>query len=215
VGHRASRQYLVNGLMLGSCTAWSRSGFTLFFGVLDRDQVSHGDVLTVGAFTGFASILRQAAGVAAPWLQLMSCRWSRLSRWGAGGADRAFPGAPAAVRACAKYPADDGSCSEPCCARACGCSFPMGRTRSRSRRLPDKAFTFGLFTLRVDSMILLVAGLAMIAGSISSFNRTKLGLASARSRRTAKTARNDGHQLHVRDPDHVSRSARASRPSRA
>src|SRR4029078_7871208 len=45
-------------------------GFTLFFGVLDVIKFSHGDVLTVGVFTGFATYLAlKAAQVSSPLLQ--------------------------------------------------------------------------------------------------------------------------------------------------
>ena len=65
-------QYVANGLMLGVIYAMVAVGFTLFFGVLDVIQFSHGDVLTVGAFTGLATFIAvQAAGIASPWLQLV------------------------------------------------------------------------------------------------------------------------------------------------
>src|ERR1051325_4528947 len=60
-------QYLVNGLMLGLGAV----GFTLFFGVLDVIKFSHGDVLTVGAFTAFATYLAIGTSVSVPWLQLI------------------------------------------------------------------------------------------------------------------------------------------------
>src|SRR6202162_5010025 len=44
-------QHFMNGLMLGMMYALVAVGFTLFFGVLDVIKFSHGDVLTVGAFT--------------------------------------------------------------------------------------------------------------------------------------------------------------------
>ncbi|MDE1892336.1 MAG: branched-chain amino acid ABC transporter permease [Betaproteobacteria bacterium] len=49
-------QYLINGLMLGIIYAMVAVGFTLFFGTLNVIQFSHGDVLTLGAFSGLASI---------------------------------------------------------------------------------------------------------------------------------------------------------------
>ena len=48
-------QYIMNGLMLGMMYTLVAVGFTLFFGVLDIIKFSHGDVLTVGAFTGLAT----------------------------------------------------------------------------------------------------------------------------------------------------------------
>jgi len=48
-------QFVANGLMLGMMYALVAVGFTLFFGVLDVIKFSHGDVLTVGAFTGYST----------------------------------------------------------------------------------------------------------------------------------------------------------------
>jgi branched-chain amino acid transport system permease protein len=48
-------QYVMNGAMLGMMYALVAVGFTLFFGVLDIIQFSHGDVVTVGAFAGLAA----------------------------------------------------------------------------------------------------------------------------------------------------------------
>ena len=60
-------QYVANGLMLGVIYAMVAVGFTLFFGVLDVIKFSHGDVLTVGAFTGLATYIGLVAmGIASP-----------------------------------------------------------------------------------------------------------------------------------------------------
>ncbi|MFL5095119.1 MAG: ABC transporter permease subunit, partial [Xanthobacteraceae bacterium] len=65
-------QYVANGLMLGVIYAMVAVGFTLFFGVLDIIQFSHGDVVTVGAFSGLATFIGlQAIGVASPWVQVV------------------------------------------------------------------------------------------------------------------------------------------------
>src|SRR5512142_3292560 len=65
-------QYVFNGLMLGMIYAMVAVGFTLFFGVLDVIKFSHGDVLMVGAFTGFATCLGlNAIGLTNPWLQVL------------------------------------------------------------------------------------------------------------------------------------------------
>src|SRR5215470_1786401 len=50
-------QYLINGMMLGMMYALVAVGFTLFFGVLDVIQFSHGDLVTGGAFAGLAVYL--------------------------------------------------------------------------------------------------------------------------------------------------------------
>src|SRR5215471_13156792 len=64
-------QYVMNGLMLGMMYALVAVGFTLFFGVLDVIKFSHGDVLTVGAFTAFATYLAISTAVSVLWLQLV------------------------------------------------------------------------------------------------------------------------------------------------
>src|SRR5215216_2349786 len=65
-------QYVINGLMLGVMYGLVAVGFTLFFGVLDVIKFSHGDVLTVGAFTAFATYLALKAQMLSPWLQLIA-----------------------------------------------------------------------------------------------------------------------------------------------
>jgi len=65
-------QYVMNGLMLGMMYALVAVGFTLFFGVLDVIKFSHGDVLTVGAFTALATFAGlQALGLRSQWLDLV------------------------------------------------------------------------------------------------------------------------------------------------
>src|SRR5207237_9216620 len=66
-------QYVMNGAMLGMMYALVAVGFTLFFGVLDIIQFSHGDVVAAGAFAGLAAwTLLTAAGVAAPGVLLLA-----------------------------------------------------------------------------------------------------------------------------------------------
>src|SRR5512141_328561 len=65
-------QYVMNGLMLGMMYAIVAVGFTLFFGVLDVIKFSHGDVLTVGAFTALAVFVGlHATGLNSQWLELL------------------------------------------------------------------------------------------------------------------------------------------------
>ena len=86
-------QYVANGLMLGVIYAMVAVGFTLFFGVLDIIQFSHGDVLTVGAFTGLATFVAlQTLGVASPWLQLVFIVFPFVGVWITHGWTRALHG---------------------------------------------------------------------------------------------------------------------------
>src|SRR5262249_53362085 len=64
-------QYVMNGLMLGMMYALVAVGFTLFFGVLDVIKFSHGDVLTVGAFTALAAFAGLTSlGLKSQWFDL-------------------------------------------------------------------------------------------------------------------------------------------------
>jgi branched-chain amino acid transport system permease protein len=183
-------QYLVNGLMLGMMYGLVAVGFTLFFGVLDVIKFSHGDVLTVGAFTGFATYLAIKATVSVPWLQLVIVAIAAMLAMAALGALIArflvlpLRSAPAlntllitlmlgtVLRESVRLFFPDGSNPKP---------FPA--------LLPRDAFTFGLFTLRLDSVILFVAGIAMIVAVNVVINRTKLGLAIRAVAQDGETAR--------------------------
>src|SRR3954465_14527601 len=64
-------EYVMNGAMLGMMYALVAVGFTLFFGVLDVIQFSHGDVLAAGAFVALAAYTAlESAGVSSAALQL-------------------------------------------------------------------------------------------------------------------------------------------------
>ena len=101
-------QYIMNGLMLGMMYTLVAVGFTLFFGVLDIIKFSHGDVLTVGAFTGLATYigLRSVGVSSTPLLLLAVSRRRDPRHGGARHANRALSGAAAALGAGAQYAAD-------------------------------------------------------------------------------------------------------------
>ena len=187
-------QFVVNGLMLGMMYALVAVGFTLFFGVLDVIKFSHGDVLMVGAFAGFSTYLGLIAlGVASPWVQiaavvlvaagLMALLGALIGKY------LVLPlrGAPAlntllitlmlgtALRESIRVFYPDGANPKP---------FPA--------LLPRDAMTFGHFTLRLDSVILLLAGLAVIVLINLVINRTKLGLAIRAVAQDAETAQTMG-----------------------
>ncbi len=187
-------QYVMNGAMLGVMYALVAVGFTLFFGVLDVIKFSHGDVLTVGAFTGLATYVGlKAAHVASPWVQLAAVALVSMLAMGLLGAVIArtlvlpLRTAPAlntllitlmlgtVLREGVRLIYPDGSNPKP---------FPA--------LLPTKSFTFGLFTLRLDSLILLAAGIAMIVAVHLLINRTKLGLAIRAVAQDGETARSMG-----------------------
>ncbi|PXY00574.1 branched-chain amino acid ABC transporter permease [Halomonas sp. LBP4] len=172
-------QYVINGLMLGMMYALVAVGFTLFFGVLNVIQFSHGDVLMVGSFVGYTAILALAAiGIDNPIIELL-------------GALLASVGVVALLGALiARYLVLPLRSSPPLntllitlmlgtvLRESVRLFFPDGSNPKRfPALLPDEAFTFGSFTLRVDSLMLLIAGLLLIVALHLVINRTRLGLA--------------------------------------
>ena len=102
-------QYLINGLMLGIMYGLVAVGFTLFFGVLDVIKFSHGDVLTVGVFTGFATYLalEGGAGRARRWCSSSSLSIVAMAAMAVLGAVIArYLVLPLRVGAGAQHPAD-------------------------------------------------------------------------------------------------------------
>jgi branched-chain amino acid transport system permease protein len=183
-------QFVVNGLMLGMMYALVAVGFTLFFGVLDVIKFSHGDVLTVGAFAGFSTWLWLGGmGITSPWLQVAAVVLVATSLMALLGVLIAkflvlpLKGAPplntllatlmlgTVLRESVRIFYPDGANPKP---------FPA--------LLPTDAYSLGNFTLRVDSAILLLAGLAVIVLIHVIINRTKLGLAIRAVAQDAETA---------------------------
>jgi branched-chain amino acid transport system permease protein len=172
-------QHIMNGLMLGMMYALVAVGFTLFFGVLDVIKFSHGDVLTVGAFTALAAYLAlQRAGVTADLLELAAMLVAAIGAMALLGAliARAFilplRAAPAlntllitlmlgtVLREAVRLFYPDGANPKP---------FP--------RLLPVDSISIGNLNLRLDNTILLASGIAVIVGLQLLLNRTRLGLA--------------------------------------
>lgn len=185
-------QYVMNGLMLGMMYALVAVGFTLFFGVLDVIVFSHGDLLMVGAFTGFTTYLGlQLVGVTSPVVQVVAVLIAAVGMMALMGALIArylvlpLKSAPplmtllitlmlgTVLREAVRLFYPQGSNPKP---------FPA--------LLPTDSYSFGNFTLRLDNVMLLAAGLLIVVGLHLLINRTKLGLAIravAQDEETAKT----------------------------
>jgi hypothetical protein len=172
-------QYIFNGLMLGMIYAMVAVGFTLFFGVLDVIKFSHGDVLMVGAFAGLAaSVGMTLLDLGSPWLQLLAVVLCAICVTGALGAAIAkylilpLRKAPplntllatlmlgTVIREAVRLFYPDGSNPKP---------FP--------RLLPTSSVELGGLSLRVDNLLLLAAGAAVIVGVHLLITRTRLGMA--------------------------------------
>src|SRR3954471_6459539 len=185
-------QFCMNGLMLGMMYALVAVGFTLFFGVLDVIKFSHGDVLTVGAFTALATYaalhtagsntleiiaMLVAAVLAMAFLGVLIALYLVLPL-------RTAPPLNTllitlmlgtVLRESVRLFYPQGANPKP---------FPA--------LLPKGSVDLGGFNLRLDNVLMLAAGAAAIIGLQFLLNRTKLGLAIRAVAQDEETARTMG-----------------------
>jgi branched-chain amino acid transport system permease protein len=187
-------QYVMNGLMLGMMYALVAVGFTLFFGVLDIIKFSHGDVLTVGAFTALATFVGlQNIGLRHPLFDLIVLLTISA-------AAMAFLGMLIArylVMPLRSAPALNtllitlmlGTVLR----EGVRLFYPQGANpKPFPALLPRGSIDFGRFNLRLDNVIMLLAGVLVIVGLQFLLNRTKLGLAIRAVAQDEETARTMG-----------------------
>jgi branched-chain amino acid transport system permease protein len=166
-------------------------GFTLFFGVLDVIKFSHGDVLMVGAFVGYTTYLGlEALAIDVPLIQLAVLAIASIALIGGLGAIIArflvlpLRNAPALNILLATLMLGT------VLRESVRLFFPDGANPKRfPALLPDNAVELGQFNLRLDSAILLIAGLLVIVAINLIINRTKLGLAIRAVAQDEETAR--------------------------
>lgn len=187
-------QFIMNGLMLGMMYALVAVGFTLFFGVLDVIKFSHGDVLMVGAFTGYTAYLGlEAAAIGTPIVQLFILTLASVML---------IAGLGALIAHSLVLPLRNAPALNILLAtlmlgtvlrESVRLFFPDGANPKRfPALLPGDAMEIGQFSLRLDSVILLVAGLLVIVTINLIINRTKLGLAIRAVAQDEETARTMG-----------------------
>jgi branched-chain amino acid transport system permease protein len=187
-------QYVMNGLMLGMMYALVAVGFTLFFGVLDVIKFSHGDVLTVGAFTALATFAGlTTAGLKSDWLHLVALLVVATMAM-------AFLGILIArylVLPLRSAPALNtllitlmlGTVLR----EGVRLFYPQGANpKPFPALLPKGSIDLGGFNLRLDNTLMLAAGVAVIVGLQFLLNRTKLGLAIRAVAQDEETARTMG-----------------------
>jgi branched-chain amino acid transport system permease protein len=169
-------------------------GFTLFFGVLDVIKFSHGDVLTVGAFTALATFVAlQTAGVASPPIELLAMLIAAILAM-------AFLGV-----LIARYLVLPLRSAPPLntllitlmlgtvLRESVRLFYPQGANpKPFPALLPKGSVDLGGFNLRFDNVLMLVAGIAAIIGLQFLLNRTKLGLAIRAVAQDEETARTMG-----------------------
>jgi branched-chain amino acid transport system permease protein len=190
VGYLA--QYVMNGLMLGMMYALVAVGFTLFFGVLDVIKFSHGDVLTVGAFAGLATYLGlDLLGISSPVIMLlcvlavsvlcMALLGALIARY------LVLPLRSAPPLNTLLITLMLGTVLR----ESVRLFYPQGANpKPFPALLPTDSVTMGNFNLRLDNVMMLLAGTLVIVGVHLLLNRTKLGLAIravAQDEETAKT----------------------------
>src|SRR5437868_3761108 len=187
-------QYVMNGLMLGMMYALVAVGFTLFFGVLDVIKFSHGDVLTVGAFTALATFVGlQAARLSSPLVELVAMLVAALLAMGLLGMLIArylvipLRGAPALNTLLATLMLGT------VLREAVRLFYPGGANpKPFPALLPSAAVSLGHFTLRLDNVLMLAAGVLVIVGLQLMLQKTKLGLAIRAVAQDEETARTMG-----------------------
>jgi branched-chain amino acid transport system permease protein len=184
-------QYIMNGLMVGMMYALVAVGFTLFFGVLDIIQFAHGDVVTVGAFAALMTFaVVHAAGVTSSSMALVAMLIVAVVAVAVLGVLIArylvlpLRSAPAlntllitlmlgtVLREGVRLFYPEGANPKP---------FPA--------LLPTNAINLGKFDLRLDNVIMLAGGVAVIVAVELLLNRTKLGLAIRAVAQDEETAR--------------------------
>ena len=187
-------QYVMNGLMLGMMYALVAVGFTLFFGVLDVINFSHGDVLTVGAFVGLATYLGLSR-IGVTWAPVVVAVVFAV-------AILCIAGLGAVIARYLVLPLKSAPALNTLLVtlmlgtvlhEAIRLFYPRGANPQRFPvLLPTDAYSFGNLTLRLDNTMLLVAGILVIIGIHLLINRTKLGLAIRAVAQDEETARTMG-----------------------
>jgi branched-chain amino acid transport system permease protein len=187
-------QYVMNGAMLGMMYALVAVGFTLFFGVLDVIQFSHGDVVAAGAFAGLlAWAALTGVGVASPLALLLAVLLAAVIATAALGVlvgrfiVLPVKGAPQLNVLLVTL------MTGTVLRESIRLFYPGGsQPKMFPALLPAAGCNFGAFHLRIDNVILLAAGALMIAGTHLVITRTRLGLAIRAVAQDEETARTMG-----------------------
>ncbi|MEP9375631.1 branched-chain amino acid ABC transporter permease [Aquabacter sp. CN5-332] len=192
-------QYLFNGLMLGTIYAMVAVGFSLFFGVLDVIKFSHGDVVTVGAFSSLG-----AAALAASFLAFLpapvALAFGLLAALGAGALSGVVIGrvlvlplknAPAVNVLLATLMAGT------VLREAIRLGVPNGgNPKPFPALLPQGTLSAGSFSVGIDSVMILLAGLAVVFATHLVITRTRLGLSIRAVAQDGEVARLSGIDFH-------------------
>lgn len=187
-------QYVMNGVMLGLMYALVALGFTLFFGVLDVVQFAHGDVLTAGAFAGLAAYaVTLHAGVQSAVPQLLAVVLAATLSMAVLGAvlgrTLVLPLRSAPPLNVLLATLMGGTVIRECIRLF----YPGGSQPQRfPALLPGASWSLGRFTLRLDNVLMIVAGVALVVCLSLILRRTRLGLQIRAVAQDEETARSMG-----------------------
>lgn len=182
---------IIHGLMLGVMYSLVAVGFTLFFGVLNLIQFSHGEIFMVGAFIGLViiNLFVQVLGIADPVLLLV------IAFAGSSICTAAISMAfgRVTIRPILKAPPIIALLTTLAAGIAIRYSvmafYPAGSEPKRfPALLPNWQTEIGGVILRFDNLFIFVLGMFLIVATYVFINKTKMGIAMravARDRETA------------------------------
>jgi branched-chain amino acid transport system permease protein len=185
-------QHVLNGLMQGTIYGLVAMGFTIFFGVMNVIKFSHGDVMTFGAFGALVAATAAAGGlpVGVQILAAVTTAVLLAALLGAGIARllilplRTAPPLNLLLMTMMVGTAIRESIR---------LFFPNGTNPQRfPALLPSGGTTLGGVFIRYDGLILIVAGLLLIALVHHIIVRTRFGLAMRAVAEDQETARTMG-----------------------
>lgn len=187
-------QQVFNGVMLGVIYAMIAVGFSLFFGVLDVIKFSHGEVVTVGAFSSLGAIGLAGSLIALP--PLLALAAGLAAAVAIGGLVGALIGrflilplrhAPAVNVLLATLMAGT------VLREAIRLGVPNGgNPKPFPALLPAGSIKAGSFSVGYDSVLILCAGLGLVFATHLLISRSRMGLAIRAVAQDSEVARLSG-----------------------
>jgi branched-chain amino acid transport system permease protein len=187
-------QQLFNGVMLGVIYAMIAVGFSLFFGVFDVIKFSHGDVVTVGAFSSLGAVGLAGGLIALP--PVIALAAGLAAAVAIGGLVGALIGrflilplrqAPAVNVLLATLMAGT------VLREAIRLGVPNGgNPKPFPALLPTGSIKAGSFSVGFDSIMILCAGLGLVFATHLLISRSRMGLAIRAVAQDGEVARLSG-----------------------
>ena len=167
-------QQLINGISLGSIYALIALGYTMVYGIVMLINFAHGDILMVGAYTGF--YILEAMGTVALFSRPFVRRLDDSVR-SRGNHDRALRVQAAQVRAAAQFAYNgDSRLADPSKRRARVLPF-VGPNPRQFPTMPTVNISIGIFSISNIQVIVIVVSIVLMLALNYIINRTKIGKA--------------------------------------